>query len=296
MWGATQSAGSLSDFMSACFPNTEQKLIDEIDTKIRAAAFEIDDSVLKAGGVHGNVVLVARDDDSAKIVEKDLNDFETDWKSSLENNEAKIIKQAKNDPLTREEKKWAIIVDNFTHALEKAKVVRDGRTVRLTFNEPLDPSDKTDLTDNAAKSADSSGPRSPTCSTRSPARSRCRSRRSRRSSVRRGRRISSPTRPSIRKVFRPIATRRSRRGARGKPAPVADPKCVRRPSRRRKISSASKTRSEKRLKVAVKYSYFFRRRLPPTKPASEQQREDHRHEARGDRRFCRPAWSNRMRS
>jgi hypothetical protein len=154
LWGAAQSAGSLSDFMSACFPNTEQKLIDEIDTKIRAAAFEIDDSVLKAGGVHGNVVLVARDDDSAKIVEKDLNDFETDWKSSLSNNEAKIIKQAKNDPLTREEKKWAIIVDNFTHALEAAKVVRDGRTVRLAFNAPLDASDKTDLTDNATKSAD----------------------------------------------------------------------------------------------------------------------------------------------
>jgi hypothetical protein len=152
-WGAAQSAGSFTDFMSACFPSTEQKLIDEIDTKIRAAAFEIDDSVLKAGGVHGNVVLVARDDDSAKIVEKDLNDFETDWKSSLQNNEAKIIKQAKNDPSSREEKKWAIIVDNFTKALEGAKVVRDGRTVRLGFNEALDASDKTDLTDNESKSA-----------------------------------------------------------------------------------------------------------------------------------------------
>jgi hypothetical protein len=153
-WGAVQSAGGLSDFMTACFPNTEQKIIDEIDTKIRAAAFEIDDSVLKAGGVHGNIVLVARDEDSAKIVEKDLNDFETDWKSSLENNEAKIIKQAKTDPVSREEKRWAIIVDNFTHALEKAKVVRSGRTVKLGFNEPLDASDKADLTDNDAKSAD----------------------------------------------------------------------------------------------------------------------------------------------
>jgi hypothetical protein len=153
-WGAAQSAGSLTDFTTACFPNTEQKIIDEIDTKIKAAAFEIDSSVLKAGGVHGNVVLVARDDDSAKIVEKDLNDFATDWKSSLENNEAKIIKQAKTDPISHEEKNWAIIVDNFMHALEKAKVVRSGRTVKLAFNEPLDASDKADLTDAQTKSAD----------------------------------------------------------------------------------------------------------------------------------------------
>ena len=153
-WGGEQSAGSLTDFTAACFPNTDEKIIQEIDSKIRAAAFEIDESVLKSGGVHGNVVLVARDDDSAKQVEKDANDLVTDWKSQLENNEAKIIKQAKTDPESRGEKKWAIIVDNFLHALEKQKVVRDGRTIKIAFNEPLDAADKKDLEDANQKSAD----------------------------------------------------------------------------------------------------------------------------------------------
>ncbi|MEO8875874.1 MAG: hypothetical protein ABI461_09825, partial [Polyangiaceae bacterium] len=153
-WGAAQSAGSITDFEAACFPNTEEKLIQEIDAKIRAAAFEIDDSVLKSGGVHGNVVLVARDDDAAKQVQKDCADLVTDWKSTLENNEAKLIKQAKTDPTTRQEKKWAIIVDNFLHAVEKSKVSRDGRTVKIAFNEPLDAGDKKDLEDAHAKSAE----------------------------------------------------------------------------------------------------------------------------------------------
>ena len=156
-FGAAESAGSLTDFMSACFPNTEEKTIDDIDAKIRAAAFEMEPDVLKNGNVHGNIVLVSRDDDAAKQVEKDANDLVTDWKSNLENNEAKLIKQAKDDPVTRDEKRWAIVVDNFLHALEKSKVSRDGRTVKLTFSEPLADADKQDLKDVDAKSADTHG-------------------------------------------------------------------------------------------------------------------------------------------
>ncbi len=153
-FGATESAGSITDFLQGCFPNTDEKTIDDIDAKIRAAAFEMDPNLSKAGAVHGDVVLVARDDDSAKQVEKDANDLVTDWKSQLENNEAKLVKQAKDDPTTREEKRWAIVVDDFVHALQKMKVTRDGHTVKLAFNEPLPDADKKDLADVNTKSVD----------------------------------------------------------------------------------------------------------------------------------------------
>ncbi len=144
-WGSFQTAGSISDFMSGCFPSTVDKMIQDIDAKLRAAAFEIDADVVKANAVHGNIVLVARDSDAAKEVEKDATDIISDWKSTLENNEAKLIKQAQTNAVSLRQKNWAIIVDNFAHAIEKMKVIRSGRAVRLNFNEPLAADDKKDL-------------------------------------------------------------------------------------------------------------------------------------------------------
>jgi hypothetical protein len=146
-WGGYQTAGSLNDFVQGCFPTSDEKVIQDMDAKLRAAAFEIEPNVLKSGGVHGNVVLVARDDDAAKVVEKDAQDLAADWKSQLENNEAKMVKQAKTNPVSLRQKSWAIIVDNFTRAMEKIKVSRSGRTVKLAFSESLDDADKRDLAD-----------------------------------------------------------------------------------------------------------------------------------------------------
>lgn len=144
-WGAFQTAGKVNDFVQGCFPSSDEKVISEIDAKIRAAAFEVEPDVLKANGVHGNVVLVARDDDDAKTVEKDATDLATDWKSQLQNNEAKLVKQAKTNPVSLRQKSWAIIVDNFSKAIQGIKVSRSGRTVKLAFNAPLDDGDKSDL-------------------------------------------------------------------------------------------------------------------------------------------------------
>jgi hypothetical protein len=144
-WGALQTAGKMDDFLQGCFPSSDDKIIQEIDAKIRAAAFEIEPDVLKAGGVHGNVVLVARDSDEAKTVEKDATDIATDWKSQLQNNEAKLVRQAKTNPVSLRQKSWAIIVDNFSKAIQGIKVSRSGRTVKLAFNAQLDDGDKSDL-------------------------------------------------------------------------------------------------------------------------------------------------------
>jgi hypothetical protein len=144
-WGAFQTAGSTSDFVQGCFPTSDDKTIADIDAKIRAAAFEVEPDVLKANAVHGAIVLVARDDDDGKAVEKDANDLATDWKSQLENNEAKLVKQAKATPVSLRQKSWAIIVDNFSSAIQKIKVTRSGRVVKMTFNEPLTADDQKDL-------------------------------------------------------------------------------------------------------------------------------------------------------
>ncbi len=146
-WGAFESGGSENDFIQGCFPASDDKIIQEIDSKLRAAAFEIEADVLKAGAVHGAIVLVSRDDAAGKIVEKDALDLAADWKAQIENNEAKLVKQAKTNPVSLRQKSWAIIVDNFSHALQKIKVTRSGRTVKMSFNDPLPDEDRRDLED-----------------------------------------------------------------------------------------------------------------------------------------------------
>jgi hypothetical protein len=144
-WGGFQTAGNTSDFVRGCFPESDAKVISEIDGKLKAAAFEIEPDVLKAGGVHGSIVLVARDDDGAKLIEKDAVELATDWKAQLDNNEGKLVKQAKTNAVSLRQRTWAIIVDNFMKAIRGIKVSRSGRVVKMRFNEALDPGDKGDL-------------------------------------------------------------------------------------------------------------------------------------------------------
>jgi hypothetical protein len=146
-WGAFQTTGSSTDFMQSCFPTTDSKAISNIDAKLRAAAFELEPDVVKVGAVHGNIVLIARDDDAAKEMLKDAQDLAADWKAQIQNNESKMVKQAKTNPVSLRQKSWAIIVDNFQRALENMKVSQSGRAVKMAFNEPLNDEDKKDLED-----------------------------------------------------------------------------------------------------------------------------------------------------
>ena len=146
-WGGYQTTGSTTDFMQSCFPTTDAKSIQNIDAKLKAAAFEIEPDVQKVNAVHGNIVLIARDDDAAKEMLKDAQDLAADWKAQIQNNESKMVKQAKTNPVSLRQKSWAIIVDNFQRALENMKVSQSGRAVKMAFNEPLNDEDKKDLED-----------------------------------------------------------------------------------------------------------------------------------------------------
>jgi len=156
-WASSQTAGRSADLLADCFPTTVDKQIEGVDAKLRAAAYEMDADVDKAGAVHGNIVLIARDGDAAKDVEKDVNDVVRDWKSHIENHESKIVKQAKDNPVTLREHEWVAIVDTFVRALKQMKVERSGRTVSIRFNEPLSADDKRELDDAEKKTEDKRG-------------------------------------------------------------------------------------------------------------------------------------------
>jgi hypothetical protein len=146
-WGAFQTAGSATEFVSKCFPDSADKALEALGAKLSSAAYELEPDLAKTGAVHGNIVLVGKDADTAKDIERDANDVLSAWRSHLKNGETAIYKQAKNSPGSLHEKKFAAVVDNFVHALEDTTVSRKDRTVRLTFRGPLDPNDVAALAD-----------------------------------------------------------------------------------------------------------------------------------------------------
>jgi hypothetical protein len=153
-WGAMQTAGSMTQFMDACFPKTADKLIETVDAHIRAAAFETDDDVSKAGQVHGNIVFVARDNDAAEDVEREAREIVAEWSSHASNNETKILKQAQETAITARQKRWHAVADTFLRAIGKAEVKRKGRVVRVHYAEKLAADDRQELADADATTLD----------------------------------------------------------------------------------------------------------------------------------------------
>lgn len=152
--GSGQTAGSASDFLKSCFPDTLTKQMEEVDAKIKGAAFEMDGDLVKAKRVHGNTVFVARDADEAKSLESAINDIVRDWKSHLENNEAKMIKQGADNPQNRREREWQSTVDTFVKALRGMTVDRKGRTVAIRFDQALSSDDVSELKDAEQKTTE----------------------------------------------------------------------------------------------------------------------------------------------
>lgn len=147
-YGAAHSAVSMTKFMDGCFPSKSlDKQIEEIDSKIKAAAYEMDGDHQKAKAFHGNIVFVARDDRAAKDVEHEVKDIVSEWSAHVDTNEAKLIKDARDMAFTSREKKFGAVVDAFFDALKKSKVTRKGRTVVVSFREAISAEDLAALED-----------------------------------------------------------------------------------------------------------------------------------------------------
>ncbi len=155
LFGASQSAAPFTAFLDGCFPSKgEQHLIEEIDSKVKAVAYETDGDVQKAQAFKGNLIFVARDDLGAKDVELDVKEILSEWKAHLAINEAKLVNQSNEFAFTTRQKKFAVYVDDFFTALRNAKVSRSGRTVRLSFAEKLSKADLLALDDADTKTVD----------------------------------------------------------------------------------------------------------------------------------------------
>lgn len=139
--------------MEACFPPAVERSIAHLDGKVRAVTYEIDGPLEVSDGIHMNLIFVARDNGAGKEVEGDLTEAVKEWKSSIENNESKLVKLVKESPRTIEQKKWAVAMDAFLRAMDHMTVVRSGRAVTIRVNEKFTEAEKRDLDDVVAKSA-----------------------------------------------------------------------------------------------------------------------------------------------
>jgi hypothetical protein len=142
MFGASHSAVPFTQFLEGCFPSKgEERALEAIDAKIKAAAYETDGDLKKAKAFQGNIVFVARDDESAKEVEREVKDVVADWRIHIEENDDKLIVQSNEFAITAGHKKFAAVADNYFKALKGAKVTRKGRTVRVAMREGLSKAD-----------------------------------------------------------------------------------------------------------------------------------------------------------
>ncbi|MDB4937997.1 MAG: hypothetical protein JWP87_4969 [Labilithrix sp.] len=148
MFGASHSAVPFTQFLEGCFPSKgSERALEAIDAKIKAAAYETDGDLKKAKAFQGNIVFVARDDESAKEVEREVKDVVSDWRIHIEENDDKLIVQSNEFAVTTGQKKFAAVADNYFKALKGAKVTRKGRTVRVAMREGLSKADLLALDD-----------------------------------------------------------------------------------------------------------------------------------------------------
>jgi len=148
LFGASHSAAPFTQFLDGCFPaKGQERMLEEVDSKIKAAAYETDGDVQKAGAFHGNMIFVARDDAGAKDVEADVKEIVSEWKAHIDLNDAKLINMSSDFAVTSRQKKFAAVADSYFKALKHAKVSRSGRTVRVSFKEKLSKADLAALED-----------------------------------------------------------------------------------------------------------------------------------------------------
>ncbi|MEO6576324.1 MAG: hypothetical protein ABIP89_20900, partial [Polyangiaceae bacterium] len=148
-----KSAGGFK-FLEQCFPSTLEKSLANVDGKVRAISFEVEGPFEITDGFHMNLIFVARDDAAGKEIETDLKDATRDWKSTLENNDAKLVKLVRDNPKHVEQKQVAAIIDTFLRAMKGMKVIRKGRVVSIEMDEKYSADEKKGLDEALGKSAE----------------------------------------------------------------------------------------------------------------------------------------------
>jgi hypothetical protein len=133
-----------SDFANACFPKGEERLMDAIVAKVRGVALQ-DDILGKSARYAFTFLLVARDDDSAKDLEKDVQDLARDWRAQLSNSEPDLAKLVRAPSDYVHDDFWKVAFDPFMRAMRGMKVSRSGRVVRLVIDEALVPAEAKSL-------------------------------------------------------------------------------------------------------------------------------------------------------
>jgi hypothetical protein len=155
--GSTGSSGitNREEFMQACFPaKQDSKLIEEIDAKLRAIAFETDPEYVKAGAATGNIILVTRDADAAEATERSLKELVGDWKSQLELNAPKLIKAGKDQASSIRQKTFAAVADTYFQALSQMKITRDGRSLKISYKASFTKADRQEMEEQEKSGAD----------------------------------------------------------------------------------------------------------------------------------------------
>jgi hypothetical protein len=135
---------SLIKFAEACFPKGEDRVQGAIVAKVRGLAVE-SDVIAHAVNYRTTFVLVARDADEAKELEKDVNDLARDWRAQIENGQPDMDKLVRAKSGLVHDDFVRAAFDPFVRAMKAMEVSRSGPTVRLAISTPLRPEEKKSL-------------------------------------------------------------------------------------------------------------------------------------------------------
>jgi hypothetical protein len=128
------------DFDRACFPSGMESVLASITPKVRGLAIER--HVLgTAGGYALTYVLLTRDDEAARGVEKDLMDLARDWRAQIVNGEAALVKLIRAPSKYVHDDLWKVAIDPFLRAMRGGEVSRSANVVRLTFATSFQPAE-----------------------------------------------------------------------------------------------------------------------------------------------------------
>lgn len=126
------------EFVAACFPPGISATLDRILAKTRGFTKE-HRGLARTSEVYFKLTFLARDDEEAEALERELQDLVRDWKSHLENHEAEIARINRDSALhgTPREKLWAATEQSFLRAHREMTLSRSGSAVALRIQHPL---------------------------------------------------------------------------------------------------------------------------------------------------------------